>query len=61
MFNNFTPQDWKDVINGIGTWSIGLILIGITFYFVYIDKLSADVISLGAGAVFGYFFKNKKE
>jgi len=55
-----TPQDYKDILNNAGKWSIGMTIIGTAGYLAVIGKISPDVIVAGASAVLGFYFSQTK-
>jgi hypothetical protein len=55
-----TPNDVKDILNGLGKWSIGIGLIASAVYFVETDRISAEVISVGATAAIAFYFGGRK-
>ena len=58
--NGWTPQDVKSVLDGIGKWSIGVIIMSAACYLTYQGKISSDVIVAGASAVLGFYFSQAK-
>lgn len=55
-----TPNDVKDILNGLGKWSIGMGIVCFTVYLAYIGRIDADIIATGATAVIAFYFGGKK-